>query len=270
MADADSSRERHPLVASARGISLAGFVLCAVYLSILAGSLLPLKVLDPLWQLRLGSSMINAAPFPLLGLALVHLAGSLDPLDPLLTSRRRSAAQLAVLAAVGFVLLVPLMSFGAIQQQHIQSTSQAAQIAGADARIKALRGAVAASNSTVELNDRLVALRGPELSSLDKTKPLGTIKTQISLLLDQFAAQFARQSQLTPRPSPWQLLPDLLRNSFASLALAVGFAGLARRRQVSYSLLEELQRWWQARSRRPLVAPRQRWWRQWFARGLRR
>ena len=148
MADADTARASNPLAASARGISLAGLVLFAVYVSILVGSLFPLKLLDPLWQLRLGTALINAAPFPLVGLALLHLANSIDPLDPLLTSRRRGAAQLAVLAALGFVLLVPLMTVDAIQQQRNQSVSQADQIAGADGRIRAVREAVAAATST--------------------------------------------------------------------------------------------------------------------------
>jgi hypothetical protein len=245
--------------ANARGISLAGLVLFAVYLSILLGALFPLKVLDPLWELRVGTSLINAAPFPLLGLALLHLASSIDPLDQLLISRRRTAAALSVLAALGFLLLVPLMSFGAIQQQRLQGSSQSAQIAAADGRIQALRQAIAAATSSDDLSSRLVALKGPALNAVDRSQPLPVLKAQVGALLDQVAGQLARQRQLAPPPNAWLLLPDLLRNGFACLALAVGFAGLARRRQVSVSLLEELQRWWQNSWRRPMVARPRRW-----------
>lgn len=296
MAEVDASRASNPLTSSARGIAMAGLMLFAVYIAILAGSILPLKLLDPLWQLRMGTSMINAAPFPLVGLALLHLANCIDPLDPLLTSRRRGAAQLAVLAALGFALLIPLMTLDAIQQQRNQTTTQTSQISGAETRIKALREAVAAANSTAELNDRLSALKGPTLNAVDKAQPLPTLKARIGVMLDEFAAQVERQRQLTPPPSPLLLLPDLLRNGFAALALAVGFAALARRPQVSVSLLEELQRWWSSWLRRPslgqkssltrraavgpwfhwlrrsAVMPRSssRWWRRWFGRWQRR
>jgi hypothetical protein len=45
--------------------------------------------------------------------------------------------------------------------------------------------------------------------------------------------------------NPWSLLPELLRSAFASLALAIGFAGLARRGRSGFSLLAELQLGWQ-------------------------
>jgi hypothetical protein len=48
-----------------------------------------------------------------------------------------------------------------------------------------------------------------------------------------------------PPSNPWRLLPELLRNTFASLILAIGFAGLAQRPVSELSLLAELQRGWQ-------------------------
>ena len=40
----------------------------------MAAALASLQLLDPVWQLRLAGALINAAPFPLLGLA--RLSGS--------------------------------------------------------------------------------------------------------------------------------------------------------------------------------------------------
>ena len=79
----------------ARGVGLAGMVLIVLFLTILSTSLLPVRLLDAAWQLRVGGALINASPFPLIGLVLLHLAASLDPQDPLLLQRRRFAAQLA-------------------------------------------------------------------------------------------------------------------------------------------------------------------------------
>lgn len=66
----------------------------------------------------------------------------------------------------------------------------------------------------------------------------------MSGLLDQASAQVSRQSQQLPPSSPLQLLSELLRNAFSSLALAIGFAGLARRGRSNLSLLAELQQGW--------------------------
>jgi hypothetical protein len=65
--------------APARGIALAGAVLIVLFLTILSASLLPARLLDAAWQLQVGGVLINASPFPLIGLVLLHLAASLDP-----------------------------------------------------------------------------------------------------------------------------------------------------------------------------------------------
>jgi hypothetical protein len=82
------------------------------------------------------------------------------------------------------------------------------------------------------------------LNEADKALPLATIKAQVNGLLDQAAAQVVRQKQQLPPSNPWTLLPEILRNAFASLVLALGFAGLAQRPSRRLSLLQELQQGW--------------------------
>ncbi|MFN7900789.1 MAG: hypothetical protein ACK5N0_14225, partial [Synechococcaceae cyanobacterium] len=62
---ASRSSDGPDLVFPARGLSLAGLVLVALYLSILAGSLFPIQLLNSAWQLKVGAALINASPFPL-------------------------------------------------------------------------------------------------------------------------------------------------------------------------------------------------------------
>lgn len=258
---ADSQRQLAPdpePLGSARGLSLAGLVLCALYAAIVAGLLFPVKLLDSGWQLRFGSALINASPFPLIGLALLQLAADLEPRDPLLAARRRGAAQLAVPVAVGFLLLVPLLSVAALKQQHSQITREAALIGKASANLRALRQAVTNAPSSNELNDRLIALNGPVLNAADRVQPLPALKAQVNAVLDQAAAQVARQRQQAPPANPWLLLPELLRNAFAGLALALGFAGLAQRPGGEGSLLEELQASWHHSRQRRIWAIRNR------------
>jgi hypothetical protein len=72
-------------------------------------------------------------------------------------------------------------------------------------------------------------------------RPLPALRAEVNGLLDQAAAQVARQQQGLPPANPWTLLPEILRNAFASFALALGFAGLAQRRNSPLSLLGDLQ-----------------------------
>jgi hypothetical protein len=63
-------------------------VLIVLFLTLLSASLVPLRLLDPAGQLQVGAALINASPFPLIGLGALQLACVLDPADPQL--RRRS------------------------------------------------------------------------------------------------------------------------------------------------------------------------------------
>jgi hypothetical protein len=54
----------------------------------LSAWLLPARLFDAAWQLRADGVLINASPFPLIGLVLLHGAARLDPRDALLVQRR--------------------------------------------------------------------------------------------------------------------------------------------------------------------------------------
>jgi hypothetical protein len=51
----------------------------------------------------------------------------------------------------------------------------------------------------------------------------------VDAVLDQATLQISREREVSQPRTPLLLLPELLRNALASLALALGFAALARR-----------------------------------------
>ncbi|MFM8276300.1 MAG: hypothetical protein ACKN89_04780 [Cyanobium sp.] len=63
-------------------------------------------------------------------------------------------------------------------------------------------------------------------------------------MLDQAALRISREREVSQPRTSLLLLPDLLRNALASLALALGFAALARQPGSDHSLLQELQSTW--------------------------
>jgi hypothetical protein len=240
----ESSRSGSPVLLSAPGLSVVALVLFVLFASLVAAALFPLQLLDPGWQLRLAGTLINSAPFPLLGLALLQIAVELGPHNPQLKSRQKLCSQLAVAVALGFLLLLPLQTIAGLQTSRSLNNAQATRIYSAEAKLKALRQAVASATNNEEINQRLQRLQGPVLGPADIAQPLPLLKAQVAAVLDQAALQIARERQTSPPSNPWRLLPELLRNGIACLALALGFAALAVRPGSERSLLQEWQKGW--------------------------
>ncbi|MCX5946801.1 MAG: hypothetical protein NTY67_00940 [Cyanobacteria bacterium] len=229
---------------SAPGLSVVALVLFVLFATPVTGAIWPVQLLNPLWQLRLAASLVNGAPFALLGLALLQIAVELGPHDPVLQRRQRLCSQLAVVVAFGFLLLVPVQGVARLQQSRSTTSAQSSRITGAERRLVALRQAVASAASNEEINQRLQHLQGPVLGAADLAQPLPLLKAQVGAVFDQAALQIARERQATPTADPWRLLPELLRNGIACLALALGFAALAVRPGSEVSLLQEWQGGW--------------------------
>ena len=168
----DSSHSGTPVLLSAPGLGVVALVLFVLFASLVAPALFPLQLLDPAWQLRLAGTLINTAAFPLLGLALLQIAAELGPHDPQLKNRARLCAQLAVAAALGFLLLLPLQTIAGLRTSRTANNAQAARIQGAEAKLKALRQAVAGAASNADLNQQLQKLQGPVLGPADIAQPL--------------------------------------------------------------------------------------------------
>jgi len=254
-ASSESSRSLPSPIA--RGVGLAGVVLIVLFLTILSTSLLPVRLLDAAWQLRVGGALINASPFPLIGLVLLHIAASLDPQDLLLLQRRRLAAQLAAAVAIGYLLLAPLLATANLQRQQSQDLASSSGLRRDSERLQQMRQVVRSASSIPELEQRLAAVKGPRLDAADRSLPLPVLRSRIESVLDQAAARLEHARSSAPPASPWALLGDIVRTSVACLALAAGFAGLARRPGSNLSLLAELQmRWEHLRYRRGVLRGR--------------
>jgi len=191
------------------GLSVVALVLFVLFASLVAPALFPVQLLDPTWQLRLAGSLINSAPFPLLGLALLQIAAELGPHDPLLKNRARLCAQLAVAAALRFLLLLPLQTVAGLQQGRSLNQAQAARLQGAEAKLKVLRLAVASATSNADLNQQLQKLSGPVLCPADIAQPLPLLKAQVAAALDQAALQITREREASQPRTPLLLLSKL-------------------------------------------------------------
>jgi hypothetical protein len=149
-----------------------------------------------------------------------------------------------VAAALGFLLLLPLQTIAGLRTNRTVNNAQVARIQGAEAKLKALRQAVADAASNADLNQQLQKLRGPVRGPADIAQPLPLLKAQVAAVLDQAALQITREREASQPRTPLRLLPELLRNALASLALALGFAALTVRPGEPRTVLQELQSAW--------------------------
>lgn len=197
----DPSRSGPAPLFSAPGLSVVALVLLLLFASTLAAALFPLQPLAPAWQWRLASTLISGAPFALLGLALLRIASELGPHDPRLSRRAQLFSQLAVVTALGFLLLLPLQTMAGLQQGRSLNQAQAGRFQRAEAKLKALRQAVASATTNADLNERIQALQGPVLGPADIAQPLPLLKAQVGAVLDQGDQQL-RRDRVPAGPTP--------------------------------------------------------------------
>jgi len=216
-------------------------VLLALYATIVLGAALPLQLADPAWQLRLYNAVVNASAFPLVGLALLHLAADLNRDSETLVRRAGFFARVAVPVALGFVLLIPLQGYLLWQQSSNLASGQTSQLDRRLRTVASLRQAVQQATSSADLQQRFSALQGPTLGPAEQALPLSQLKTQLMVALEQANRALQRQRQALPNADPLSLLGLGLRNGLACLALAIGFAALEQRRRAPVALLMEWQ-----------------------------
>lgn len=161
--------------------------------------------------------------------------------------------------AIGYLLLAPLLAAANLQRQQSQALATSGGLRRDSERLQQMRQVVSSASSIPELEQRLAAVQGPRLDAADRTLTLPVLHSRIASVLDQASARLERVHAVPrpPAPGPWALVGNIVRTSVACLALAAGFAGLARRPGSNLSLLAELQmRWEHLRYRRGVLRGR--------------
>ena len=135
----------------ARGVGLAGVVLIVLFLTILSTSLLPVRLLDAAWQLRVGGALMNASPFPLIGLVLLHVAASLDPQDPLLLNVVASPPSWRRPWRSATCCLLRYWPPANLQRQQSQALASSSGLRRDSERLQRMRQVVSSASSIPEL-----------------------------------------------------------------------------------------------------------------------
>ena len=204
-------------------VALALLVVFAA--SVLNGALPP-RLLDPRWLQGLIQVLLSQGFLPLIALVLLELAVVLNPDSSRLRRRGDRFSRLALVAALGFALLIPLQlaaTWGSLNQLVSGQNQQRLQ---GQAVIGQLRQAISGATSHQDLARRLAALPIPQRgSSSPADLALPFPQRQRNLL--EGLARSERQltsAVATAAPIPWPaLIEAALRVIPSALALAGAF-----------------------------------------------
>jgi hypothetical protein len=219
----------------------AALALLVVFAATVLNAALPLRLLDPRWLQGLIQALLSQGFLPLIALVLLQLAVVLNPKSSRLRRRRDRFCRFALVAALGFALLIPLQlasSWGSLNQM---SSGQSQQRLQGLTVIGQLRQAISGATSHQDLASRLAALPIPQsgtTSPADLALPFP--QRQRNLLEGLARSERQLTSAASAAPFPWPVLVEAaLRVIPTALALAGGFAALALGHGSRQGLAEE-------------------------------
>jgi len=211
--------------ADASLLALIANGLLAVFVVEVLFKAVPLQILSPAWQLRMVGVITANGAVAITGFGLLHLAANLQPLNQRLADRRRFVRRWALVAALGFLLLVPVQGYAVWNGISITRAVQLRQRNGANQAIERVRQVVARATSLPELQQQLAAVQGPTLTANALQRPLPEVKLALLKEADRVQQQLRQQPVGPNGVDLWSLMQDNLRTVLLAVIFAIAFAG---------------------------------------------
>jgi hypothetical protein len=127
------------------------FALLVVFAATVLNAALPLRLVDPRWLQGLIQVLLSQGFLPLIALVLLQLAVVIKPKSSRLRRRRDRFSRLALVAALGFALLIPLQLASTWGNLNQQTSGQNQQRLQGLAVIGQLRRAISTATSHQDL-----------------------------------------------------------------------------------------------------------------------
>lgn len=222
----------------------AAFTIFAVFLIRVLASVLPLALMNPLWQLNLASTLVAHGFLPLLGLCLFHI-WRVNTQGRQATHRRlirfsRRLNRLTVLAALGFLLLVPLQVRAAYEliSTNFSAITQSSERSIAQQRFDSIEKVIRGAPDAQSMQDHLIILRGPAIPPSDLKQPLPELRAKLLDALNK-ARQLDREAtQDQNAQKSWPMIREVLITSLGALVYAAGFSAFAQSRSAGRGPVE--------------------------------
>lgn len=209
-----------------RMLSWAGLTLLALFVLGVVSSLLPPALLSPPWHLQQVQTLLQQGPMALTGLALLAIGRHLS--DEELSQRRVvQARRLALAAALGYSLLIPLQLYASWNQWKQAASRDAAGREQLQSRLEALDLEVSRAGTDAQLQRLLRQLPAPaprlETLGPDPEARRRGAQELLTRLSDRLALELRRREE----QRGLLVLRSSLRNSLAALLLSVAWLMVA-------------------------------------------
>ncbi len=199
------------------------FSLILVFLAQVISSLFPIAQLQPEWMVRISNSLRGTASLPIMALAMIMLANMIDKKVMPSSMHLQLFRRIASLAAIGFLLLIPLQTYGAVVGINSQLQQGRAQLN----KLGSAAELVQKASNEPQLREAIRAIPGAEELA---NRPLGadvnTIKTALLDRLIQSKNSLQNQLNEEAGKARQNLILPLIRDAAIALSYAIGFASM--------------------------------------------
>lgn len=199
------------------------FSLILVFLAQVITSLFPIALLQPEWMVRISDSLRATASLPIMALAMIMLANMIDKKVMPSSRHLQLFRRIANLAAIGFLLLIPLQTYGALVGINSQLQQGQAQLN----KLSSAAELVQKASNEPQLREAIRAIPGAEELA---NRPLGAdVNTVKKAFLDRLRqSKNSLQNQLNEAASKdrQSLILPLIRDAAIALSYAIGFASM--------------------------------------------
>ncbi|MFN9623178.1 MAG: hypothetical protein ACK587_10165 [Cyanobacteriota bacterium] len=207
----------------ADSLQWVSFALIIVFLAQVITALFPIAILQPQWMVRVSGTLRGTASLPLMAMGLMMLALMVDGDVMPSSDHFRLIRRTATVAAIGFLLLIPLQSYGSVA--IIRSEVQESQ--GQLKRLADSANLLQRATDEQQLREAIRAIPGGEQLA---NRPLGadvqTIKTGLLARLRPSVKRLENQLKENQSNALQNTIAPLIRDGFICLAYAIGFAGM--------------------------------------------
>ncbi len=163
----------------------AALATLAFFVVYVGGELLSPQPQDPLWLLKAATAFANALVIPVVGVMFLHLAAALSPLADVGLRCRALASRVAVLLALVFLLLQPILGFATWRGiVNVKATSQQQEVQ-INRNADRVRAAIRKASSPKELQQFMVEQQGPQVTTEELNIPLAKLKEAKLLMVEQ-------------------------------------------------------------------------------------
>jgi len=214
--------------------------LFSLYVVFVVADILPIRVLDPLWMITLAGTLCNTSSIALAGLAFLHLAAGLSPSSGPIEARRLWCSRLAAWAALGFLMLLPLIGYANLKGISNINLANQTNIAAINKRAAEITNQIVQASTPRDLQARMAKVQGPALPNESLALPLENLKKQSMASVQQSVKIFENQSVGPSAEAYVPIYKQSLRAGALAFIAALSFAAGAWNPKTNTTLLRSI------------------------------